>query len=98
MRGTTDYRTYMAEGLNTLFFVNITYSGGEQSIALGEKIFESLIRDFDGGADGAAITNTDLAVASNRSLNILQSFEGVCRVHFDDICKANLGASNYRIC
>jgi protein AFG1 len=99
MTGTTDYRAVMAEGVDTFFFINNTQSGDDTTNDLGEQIFEFLISCRDGSFnDGiAAITTTDLIVAPNRSLKILQSSEGVCRVHFDDICKANLGASDYRV-
>jgi len=99
MTGTTDYRAVMAEGVDTFFFVNNRQSRNDKSNDLGEKIFQFLTSCSDGSfSDGIdAITTTDLIVAPNRSLKILQSSEGVCRVHFDDICKANLGASDYRV-
>lgn len=98
MTGTTDYRAFMAEGADTFFFIHGRQSGKDKANDLGEKIFELLTSCSDGRSFNAGIAaTTDLCVAPNRSLKILQSSQGICRVHFDDICKANLGASDYRV-
>lgn len=98
MTGTTDYRAFMAQGVDAFFFISGGQSRNDKSNDLGEKIFELLTSCSDGRSFNAGnAATTDLVVAPNRSLKILQSSQGICRVHFDDICKANLGASDYRV-
>lgn len=94
MNGTTDYRAFMAKGVDNFFFI---HSEGRANL-LAESMFEFLATT--GCTDTAAFsTTTELPVTSNRSLKILQAArdKGICRVHFDDMCKTNVGASDYRV-
>lgn len=97
MTCTTDYRELVSQGFDSFFFTNSSATARSHESYREKEMFKLLV-----GGDNAACNYlagaTEFPVAINRSLKILQAAHdlGVCRVHFDDMCKANLGAQDYR--
>jgi protein AFG1 len=104
-----DYRMLMAAGSDSFFFANNAVGDGAEDntqevqddtapekassidwfkLAAGENDVNNLRVDYN------------LPVALNRTLLLRQAFledGGICRVHFDDLCKEYRGASDYRV-
>lgn len=61
---------------------------------LGSKATAALEKVFDDLADGAEATSEELTV-KGRELVVPAAARGVARFHFDDLCRAALGAEDY---
>ena len=87
MENNTDYRTILAEGVESFFFVE---NNTKPSVRVNE-LFHRIL-------DGRNATSKDVSTAFGRSVTLKNTDPNglVCMVSFSELCQIELGASDYR--